>query len=141
MNLEHHRCKFGLGYRLITHLYCEPSSHTPMLKIPSPIALAMLFWFVAAASGVQAAEIPTDAPAISIPVESLPQAEELTRMERRLARAACRALESGVLADVLVERVEKSLVNRGVQGDVLALTTGFVGEALSISTDELCLVR
>jgi hypothetical protein len=74
-----------------------------------------------------------------VPVE--PTSQELTRLERRLAVAACRALRSGVLADALVARVERSLINRGMQEDVLALTTGFMGEALDIGTEELCAVR
>ncbi|MCS6812079.1 MAG: hypothetical protein NZ772_00660 [Cyanobacteria bacterium] len=82
-----------------------------------------------------------DAQRVTTPIEVPAAKAELTRLERRLAQAACRALRSEVLADALVAQLAKSLANRGVQGDVLAVTTTFVDEALAIGTDELCLVR
>ncbi len=105
-------------------------------------AIVLLFGFAAPSHAQPVADVSPSgsvAQPQEVPVESASQ--ELTRLERRLAVAACRALKSGVLADALVARVERSLVNQGMQEDVLALTTGFMGEALDIGTEELCTVR
>lgn len=108
----------------------------------------VLMLIVAGVTTPVVAQVETNRPSSSrdqqgatIPIEVPAANAELTRLERRLAQAACRALRSDALANALVAQLAKSLENRGVQNDVLTVTTTLASEALAIGTDELCLVR